>query len=443
VQSAGTVRAVPFTRTSTLAWISLDGRRSATRWSPKKLLDPRHRVKRRPGLRARRSIRSRRIAEGGSLRGARPTEARIDLAALRANHALAAARAGGRRVIAVVKTDAYGHGAPAVARALEAAGCPAFAVMTLAEAAELRDAGVAAPLLALGGVHDAEEAEEAVARGVAVALHAPAQAVLVAEAAGRRGRRAEVQVEVDTGMRRMGVRAEEAPELLQAVQQEPRLHLAGVYTHFACAEDPDPGMSRAQLRAFAEVLAAARARGVRPGLVHVANSAALLAAPDPAAAGPETDAVRPGLLLYGVSPAPHLAAPLRPVMTLRTRVAALRRVAAGESVGYGATFRAARPGLVATLPLGYGDGVPWSAANRGSALLRGRRVPFAGRVSMDFVTLDAGSGPVEVGDEVVLFGEDAGGARLPVEEAAAAAGTLAYELLVRVGRRVPRIVVGD
>ena len=377
------------------------------------------------------------------MRGARPTEARIDLAALRANFALAVARAGGRRVIAVVKTDAYGHGAPAVARALAAAGCSAFAVMTLAEAAELRDAGIGTPLLVLGGVHDAEEAEEAVARGVSVVLHAASAAALLAEAAGRRGRRADVQVEVDTGMRRMGVRAEEAPELLQAVQEEPRLRLEGVYTHLACAEDPDPGFSRAQLRAFAEVLAAARERGVRPGLVHVANSAALLAPPDPAAAEPGTDAVRPGLLLYGASPAPHLAAPLRPVMTLRTRVVALRRVAPGDCVGYGATFRVARPGLVATLPLGYGDGVPWSAANRGSALLRGRRVPFAGRVSMDFVTLDAGSGPVEVGDEVVLFGEAASGARLPVEEAAAAAGTLSYELLVRVGRRVPRVVVGD
>jgi alanine racemase len=154
-------------------------------------------------------------------------------------------------------------------------------------------------------------------------------------------------------------------------------------------------------------------------------------------------AVRPGILLYGVQPCGERPLPaLRPVMSLRTRVANVRHVRRGDPVGYGATFRAKQRGRIATLPVGYADGVPWSLGNRGQVLLRGRKVPIAGRVSMDLVTLDVGEGPVEIGDPVVIFGESAGPERerLPVEEQAEAAGTIPYELLVRVGSRVPRVL---
>jgi len=239
-------------------------------------------------------------------------------------------------------------------------------------------------------------------------------------------------------MRRMGAAMEEAVELLESVAREPALRLEGVYTHLARADEPDLGPTLEQAARLRALLAEARARGVRPGLVHCANSAGLLVGAALAAALPEAGAVRPGLALYGVRPAPHLAAALRPAMTLRTRVAHLRVARPGDAVGYHALYRAPRCTRIATLPLGYADGVPVAASNRGAVLIRGRRCPFAGRVSMDFVGVDVGEAPVELGDEAILFGAAEQGS-LPVEEAAEAAGTIAYEMLVRVGARVRRV----
>jgi alanine racemase len=373
----------------------------------------------------------------------RPTAATVDLDALAANFARLRQCAGGREVIAVVKADAYGHGAVPVARRLLAEGCAMLAVLSVAEAAALRAADIGARLLVLGGVHDPEEAAAALAADTTPVLHAVEQVAWLARAARGRPAPAPVHVEVDTGMRRMGVPPQEAAELLARVASADGLRLEGVSTHFARADETDPEPSREQLRCFRQVLAAARARGVEAPRVHVANSAGVLAAAGWGEEMMEGDAVRPGLALYGVAPAPHLADPaLCPVMTLRTRVAALRRVEAGDRVGYGATWGAPHAGFVATLPAGYADGVAWSAGNRGSAVVAGRRVPIAGRVSMDFVTVWLGDEPVAPGAEAILFGVGAGG-RLPVEEAAAAAGTIPYELLVRVGARVPRVVVGE
>jgi len=365
--------------------------------------------------------------------------ATIRLAAIRANFATAAAFARGREVIAVIKADAYGHGAWPVARTLVEAGCRRLAVVTVAEAAALRDAGVRVPILVLGGVHDAAEAGEAIARDLVPVIHHAGHAQLLAACAGERGRPVSAHVEVDTGMRRMGVPPEEAPALLETVAADPQLVLEGVYSHFARADEPDLAPSLEQIAVFRRVLAAARERGVDPGEVHMANSAGLLAGEDLTDALPEAAAARPGLMLYGVSPAPHFAAELAPAMVLSSRIAQVRRVRPGEAVGYGATHRAARQTTVATLPIGYADGVPVSSSNRGRVLLAGRFAPMVGRVSMDFVTIDAGDARVAVGDEAILFGEGQG-ARLPVEEAAAAAETISYELLIRVGARVPRVV---
>jgi alanine racemase len=375
------------------------------------------------------------------VRGERPTVATIRLAAIRANFATARSFAGGREIIAVVKADGYGHGAVAVARALVEAGCRRLAVVTVAEAAALRDAGVRVPILVLGGVHDAAEAGEAIARDLVPVIHHAGHAQLLATCAGERGRPVSVHVEVDTGMRRMGVAPEEAPALLESVAADPLLELRGVYSHFARADEPDLAPSLEQIAVFRRVLAAARERGVDPGAVHMANSAGLLAGKDIADALPEAGAVRPGLMLYGVSPAPHFAASLAPAMVLSSRIVQLRRVRAGEAVGYGATHRAARDTRVATLPIGYADGVPVSSSNRGRVLLGGRFAPLVGRVSMDFVTIDVGDARVAIGDEAILFGEGQG-ARLLVEEVAAAAETLTYELLIRVGARVPRVIEG-
>lgn len=372
------------------------------------------------------------------MRSAR-TRAVVDLAALAGNYARLRVRAGGRAFVAVVKADAYGHGAPAVVRRLAREGCEAFAVAQVEEAAALRRAGIDAPLLVLAGVGGPAEARAALALGLVVVVHGPEPATWLEAAARALGTRARVHVEIDTGMRRLGVPAAEAPALLARVAASPVLALEGVSTHFACADEPDLGPTRAQLAAFRAALAAARAQGVAPGRVHAANSAGLLAAGQAGDELLEGDAVRPGLALYGVAPAPHLADPaLVPVMTLRTEVAAVRAVAAGDGVGYGHRWRAPHSGWVATLPIGYADGVPWSGARRGEVTIGGIPRPLAGRVSMDCVTVWMGAEPVRVGEEAIVFG--AGGAR--VEEWAEAAGTIPYELLVRVGARVPRVVTG-
>jgi alanine racemase len=260
----------------------------------------------------------------------------------------------------------------------------------------------------------------------------------VTRAARARGARWPVHVEIDTGMRRMGVAPEQAATLLEAVGRERSLALAGVFTHFARADEPDLAPSLEQLSVLRSVLAQARALGIEPGLVHAAQSAALLAGGALDAALPGANAVRPGLMLYGVRPAAHLGAGLAPAMTLATRVVHLRTLRPGDAVGYAALWRASRVARIATLAVGYADGLPISASNRARVWLRGRLLPLVGRVSMDFVGVDVGDAPVEIGDEAIVFGV-APGARVPIEDLARAAQTLPYELLVRLGTRVPRV----
>ncbi len=367
---------------------------------------------------------------------ARPTRALIDLAALAHNWAIARRAAGGRRVIAVVKADAYGHGAPAVARRLVQEGCTLFAVATASELAALRAAGVAAPVLLLGGVCGVADARSALALGATPVLHDEAMRVAVEDAAASLGRRAAVHVEVDTGMRRLGVPQHEATALIARVAASRHLALEGVSTHFARADEPDAAPTRAQAEGLARVLDALRQRGIEPGLVHLANSAGLLGA-EAWQDLLSSDAVRPGVMLYGVAPAPHFAAAgLRPVMTLSTAVVALRRVREGEGVGYAAAWRAPRSGWIATLPMGYADGIPWSLgrpAAGGTVLVAGRRCAIVGRISMDLATVWLEDDAVALGEQAIVFGAGA-----PVEALAAAADTIAYELLVRVGSRVPR-----
>jgi alanine racemase len=344
-------------------------------------------------------------------------------------------------VIAVVKADAYGHGAVPVSRALVAAGCEQLAVVSLEEGCALREAGLSVPILVMGGVY--AEPGLAVARDLTPVLHHRGQLEALAAAARGAAAPCPVHVEVDTGMHRMGVPVAEATELLAAVAAEPALDLEGVYTHFARAEESDLGPTLDQLARFRGVLAAARERGAAPRLVHCASSAGLLAGKPVFDALPEANAVRPGLMLYGVRPAPHLVVPLRPVMTLRTRVVHVHSVDPGESVGYSALWHAMKRTRVATLPVGYADGLLVSASNRGEVLIAGRRHPLVGRVSMDFVAADVGNAPIAIGDEAVFFGAGTAGAdeneRILVEEAAQAAGTISYELLARVGQRVPRV----
>ncbi len=371
----------------------------------------------------------------------RPVWAWIDLDALRHNARRAIECASGRTVLGVVKAGGYGHGAADVARGLLAEGVTRLAVVSVGEAAELRRAGIAAPVLLMGGLDDRESAERAVKWGLTPVLH-DLHGLELACGVGRRRAPLGVEVEVDTGMRRMGIEGREAAELLRRVAGAPQLTLSGVYTHLARADEPDPQPSRDQITALAEILTAAGSEIGKP-IVHFANSAGLLRREQIETSLLPTQAVRPGLMLYGVSPFPDRSAEeldLRPVMSVAARVVAIRSVAKGESVGYGGQWKAPRNTRVATLPLGYADGVPRSVFGRGEVFLGGARRPIVGRVSMDYIGIDVGAADVEVGSVATLFGVTSAGERVPAESLAIAAGTIGYEILTGVGHRVPRRV---
>jgi alanine racemase len=380
----------------------------------------------------------------------RPVWAWIDREAVRHNARRAIKCAQGRAVIGVVKADGYGHGAEDTARALLAEGVSRLAVVSVAEGAELRRAGLMAPVLLLGGLEDRASAEHALKWGLTPVVH-DQRGFELARSLGRSASPLAVEVEVDTGMHRMGVPVQQAVALLERIANARQLQLTGLFTHLACADDPDARASRDQIAEFVKIrdkLHAPAAGGASSTLeTHVANSAGLLRLPEleTEPSGLVTSAVRPGLMLYGVSPFAERSAEsldLDPAMTLAARVVALREVAKGQGVGYGADWRAARDTRIATLPLGYADGLPRSLAGRGEVFLAGAMRPIVGRVSMDYVTVEVGEASVEIGQVATIFGRTAEGTRVPIEDLARAAGTIGYEILGGVGQRVPR-VVGD
>ena len=348
--------------------------------------------------------------------------ARIDTQALRSNLALLKSRASGARVMAVIKANAYGHGLVPVAMALGDAD--AFAVARIEEAAALRAAGIVQPIILLEGVINAGQLAEAARLGLEMVVHEPAQLALLEEFRG--AHRFALWLKVDTGMNRLGFRPEAfagAWARLKALRSPP-LALR-VMTHLACSDERDSEHTAQQLRRFAPLV-----QGL-PAELSIANSAALLARSDTHAQW-----VRPGLALYGVSPfagETGVALGLKPVMTLMSTVLAVREVRSGEYVGYGATWRAARASRVAILAGGYGDGLLRSLPSGTHVSVGGRQVPIVGRVSMDMIAVDVTDlPPVRPGEPARLWGGD-----LPVEQLAAAAGTIPYELLCGVSQRVP------
>jgi len=366
--------------------------------------------------------------------------AEVSLAALAHNCRQACALVGSRvRVIAVVKADGYGHGAVAAARAFVRGGAAMLGVSSLAEGVELRRAGVDTAIVVLGGLF-AGEAEDAIAHDLAAAVWTRDGAEAFAAAARAAGRRAQAHVKIDTGMTRLGLDAGDVAGFGRALARLDGLAVAGVFSHLASADDVTQAAVARQIERFDAAVRALHEAGVRPGLVHLANSAAVLAAPHA-----HYDAVRPGIMLYGYAPAPHLAAraDLRPAMRLVTRIVQVRRVPAGRAVGYGGTWVAARPSVIAALPVGYADGYHRLASNRAEVLVRGRRVPVAGRVCMDHVMLDVTDVPdVQANDRAILFGAEAGVA-VTGDELAAWCETIPYEVLTAVGKRVPRVYVEE
>jgi alanine racemase len=367
--------------------------------------------------------------------------ATVDVQALRSNLRVLRERASRARVMAVVKANAYGHGLLGVARALPEAD--AFAVARIEEAVALRQAGIRQSVVLLEGVFRAEQLEAARQHDLELVVHQHAQLLLLEQAA-RRGASAAFSgvlwLKVDTGMNRLGFRPEEFPAALarvRALAAPPRE--IRVLTHLACADEPESPMTARQLEIFGKLT---HGSGLATSVV---NSAGLLAgAGRPAGAGGRGDWVRPGLALYGVSPIPGVTAAslgLRPAMQFETTVIAVRQVPAGESVGYGATWVAARSTSVAILAAGYGDGVPWGvgpATPRAQVLIGGRPAPLVGRVSMDMVAVDVGArSDIQPGVSALLWGNG-----LPVEHLAMAAGTIPYTLLCGVSLRVPRDYLG-
>jgi alanine racemase len=335
-----------------------------------------------------------------------------------------------------VKADAYGHGAPPVARVAEEMGCHSLGVATLDEGIELRREGIALPIVVLSPSLPFE-AERIVLHDLSPSIGDLDVARAVGKAASAQGRNASCQVEIDTGMGRSGVEPGQAVEFLRALVREPGLRLGGLFTHFPKA-DAGAGASDVarQLAVFADVAAACRAADIDPGILHAANSAGIVNHP-----ASHLDMVRPGLLAYGVAGSDIAVPPagLRAVMRFATRLVQVRTMPAGHAISYGGDFVTPREMPVGTAAVGYGHGYPWALSGTGRALVRGRLAPILGRVTMDTTVLDLSGIPgAALGDEVVLFGAQEG-SEIPVAELARLAGTIPYELLIGIGRRVPRV----
>lgn len=362
--------------------------------------------------------------------------ARVSLDAVRHNTALLRHRAGHAGVMAVVKADGYGHGAVPVARAALEAGATWLGTATIEEALRLRAAGIGAPVLSwLNG--PGADWESAITQGVDLSAGDTALLAEVRRAAARGGVTARVHLKADTGLGRGGCPLAEWPALVDAAlkgEADGTLHVAGLWTHLGASDDPREPLGRAQLDLFRDAVRFAGRAGVRNAVRHAANSAAALALPDA-----RFDLVRPGIALYGLWPDDPLTADeLRPAMTVRARLAQVKRVPAGQGVSYGHTYRTARPGSLAVVPLGYADGVPRAAGNTVPVWVSGARHRIAGRVCMDQFVLDVGDAPVAAGDEVVLFGPGRDG-EPTLADWVRRLGTITNEIVVRIGARVPRV----
>ena len=375
----------------------------------------------------------------GDMTTYRPVWAEIDLDAVRANVRTLAGAASPAALMAVVKADGYGHGAVPVARAALDAGAQWLGVALVEEGAELRAAGIDAPVLVLSEPPP-PAAPAVVALGLTPVAYTRAGIEALAKAVADSGAAPlPVHLKVDTGMHRVGCATGDAGALAESIAARDELRLEGVLTHLAVADEPDNSYTPEQLNRFDTVLSDLRRAGLTLDLVHAANSAALLAFTDRA----RFDLVRCGIAVYGVPPAPGLAGrvPLRPAMAVKARVTHVKRLAAGARLSYGLRYTMPREGTVATVPVGYADGVPRALSETGGeVLVRGRRHPIAGTVTMDQLMVDVGDAAVEVGDEVVLLGRD-GAAEITADEWADRLGTIGYEIVCGIGRRVPRTYV--
>ncbi len=360
----------------------------------------------------------------------RPTRAEIDLDALARNIAIVRSEAGPAKVLAVVKADAYGHGVVPVATRLEKEGVDGFGVALAEEGIELREAGVHAGILILNGGYSGAH-DDVIEAGLTPVLYDLGEAAAFAHAS--RERRFGIHVEIDTGMSRLGVTMRELDGFLRGLAKHPALRIDGVMTHFSSA-DADDMATYEQLARFGDAVEKIKHAGHAPKVLHAANSAGLFRFESA-----RLDMVRPGIALFGVSPSDDVTRPFVPAMRLCTQILAMRELEKGETVGYSGTYKTSRRTRVATVPIGYADGLFRSLSNKGAMLVREKRCPIIGNISMDLTTLDVTDVEgASIGDEVVVLGEQ-GAQNISADEVARAAGTISFEILTNVSRRVPRV----
>jgi alanine racemase len=371
--------------------------------------------------------------------GGRPTWAEIDLAALAANFRVIREHVGPEvKVMAAAKANAYGHGALQCAQRLEAEGIDWFGVALPEEGVELRSAGITRPILCLGGFWAGQEAL-CLQEGLTPVVYRRDMIESFDRVARDHGVVARVHLKVDTGMGRLGVRFDVLPEFCDALKRCENIHLDGLMTHLAAADDPNrEAFTKAQFDRFAQAVIVLRERGFTPTYLHGANSAAAFAFPES-----RCNMVRPGATLYGfvrdVLPPNIPAPPLRPVMSVYSRIMLLKQVEKGEKLGYGGTYETTRESLIATLPIGYDDGYPRALSNRGQVIVRGKFAPVVGRVSMDLTLVDVTDvGGVSLNDQVTLLGNE-GRLAVTAEDIAELAGTISYEIACGISNRVPRV----
>jgi alanine racemase len=366
----------------------------------------------------------------------RPTVCLIDLDAVRWNFRQIKAKVGPKiKILSMVKANAYGHGAAAVARALAAEGSDAFGVATVEEGIELRQAGIREPVIVFAGAYDGQF-EQFVENGLTPVVY-EARTLKILEATARsRGATLKIHIEIDTGMGRIGFPVAEVDLWLPELTQLKALQPEGVLSHFSDAESANEEYTENQLRSFLSVINRLRDAGINPPLVHMAKSAALVTVPEA-----YFTMVRPGLILYGLYASPEMSkeVALKPVLSWKTGILQLKRLPKGSSLGYGRTFVAQRESLIATLPVGYADGYLRLLSNRGAVLVRGSRAPVVGRISMDLTTIDVTDiRGVQQSDEVVLLGAQ-GSDQISADELARWSETISYEILTSISARVPRV----
>jgi alanine racemase len=365
----------------------------------------------------------------------RPTVAEIDLGSLEFNYRQLQKRIPeGVNLLAVVKADAYGHGAVPVSRKLENLGVAYLGVAISDEGVELRKGGVKAPILVLGGIYK-ESLNQVLEYNLTPVVFGKDSLEMLAKAAKRREKKARVHVKVDTGMGRLGVPLDLWPAFLRELKRFPEIEIEGILSHFSMT-DEDEAFTTHQWGEFQGAVSCAKEMGISCKYLHMANSGTLIAFPSYLG-----NLVRPGIMLYGAYPSPTFrdVISLRPVMTLKTRIHFLKSVAPGTRISYGGTFLAKKESLIATIPIGYADGYSRQLSNQGEVLVRGKRAPIVGKVCMDLIMVDVTEIPdVSSGDEVIMIGKQ-GNEEITVDEIARKIGSISYEVLCSVGKRVPRV----